>query len=97
MQSLRKDVECAFGILKARWIVLKAGIRLEGIKNCDIIWLTCCALHNMLLEVDGLCDRWEEGVPCFYDTNDNDDMDELPYSIRKLVILIQIGVVIYLE
>ena len=39
----------------------------------------------MLLEVDGLCDRWEEGVPCFYDINDNDDMNELPYSIRKLV------------
>ena len=85
LESLRKDVECAFGILKARWRVLKSGIRLEGIKNCDRIWLTCCALHNMLLEVDGLCDRWEEGVPCFYDTNDNDDMETLPYSIRKLV------------
>jgi hypothetical protein len=24
---------------------------------------TCCALHNWLLEVDGLDDKWEQGVP----------------------------------
>jgi hypothetical protein len=25
-------------------------------------WLTCCALHNWLLEVDGLDVHWENGV-----------------------------------
>ena len=58
LESIRKDVECAFGILKGRWRVLKYGIKLHGIGNCDKIWLTCCAMHNMLLEVDGLSDRW---------------------------------------
>ena len=25
--------------------------------------MTCCALHNWLLFVDGLDDRWEDGTP----------------------------------
>ena len=37
LESLKTDVECAFGILKCRWRVLKRRIRLCGIKNCDII------------------------------------------------------------
>ena len=53
LESMRKDVECTFGILKGRWRILKAGIRVHGIDTADSIWMTCCALHNMLLEVDG--------------------------------------------
>ena len=63
LESMRKDVECTFGILKGRWRILKTGIRLHGVEACDKIWGTCCALHNWLLEVDGLDDRWEQGVP----------------------------------
>jgi hypothetical protein len=48
LESLRKDVECTFGILKGRWRVLKTGIRLHSVKSCDNIWKTCCALHNMI-------------------------------------------------
>ena len=59
---MRKDVECAFGILKGRWRILKTGIRLHSIASADKIWLTCCALHNMLLHVDGLDEKWEDGV-----------------------------------
>ena len=85
LESLRKDVECAFGILKSRWRILKTGIRVHGIDKCDKVWLTCCALHNMLLEIDGLCSNWTEGVPCYY-TNDNfDDYDELPFSVQRLI------------
>ena len=50
LESMRKDVECAFGILKGRWRVLKTGIRLDGPEAADRVWLTCCALHNYLLE-----------------------------------------------
>jgi hypothetical protein len=57
LESLRKDVEYTFGILKGRWRILKTGIRLHGILNCDMIWLTCCALHNMILELDGLASK----------------------------------------
>ena len=54
LESMRKDVECVFGILKGRFRVLKTGIRLHGAEAADNIWCTCCALHNMLLEIDGL-------------------------------------------
>jgi hypothetical protein len=63
LESMRKDVECTFGILKGRWRLLKTGIRLHGVEACDKIWATCCALHNWLLEIDGLDDKWEQGVP----------------------------------
>ena len=59
---MRKDVECTFGILKGRWRILKTGVRLHGIRVVDTIWLTCCALHNMLLEEDGIGEEWECGV-----------------------------------
>jgi hypothetical protein len=58
LESLRKDVECTFGILKGRWRKLKTGIRLHRVAVADKIWKTCCALHNMLLEVDGLDVEW---------------------------------------
>ena len=63
LESLRKDVECTFGILKSRWRILKSGIRSHGLLNCDRTWLTCCALHNMLQDVDGFDSEWEDGIP----------------------------------
>jgi hypothetical protein len=57
-----KDVECTFGIVKGRWRILKTGIRLHGVSQPDKVWLTCCALHNWLLEVNGLDVQWENGV-----------------------------------
>lgn len=62
LESMRKDVECTFGILKGRWRILKTGIRIHGIAEADNVWKTCCALHNMLLEVDGLDEKWNDGV-----------------------------------
>jgi hypothetical protein len=62
LESMRKDVECTFGILKGRFRVLKTGIRIHGIQATDKIWLTCCALHNMLLDIDGLDREWEKGI-----------------------------------
>jgi hypothetical protein len=60
LESMRKDVECTFGILKGRWCILKSGICLQGVDAVDKIWLTCCALHNWLLEIDGLNAKWSE-------------------------------------
>ena len=80
---MRKDVECAFGIMKGRWRCLKYGIRLHGIVNCDKVWMTCCALHNMLLEIDGLSDQWQNGVKSVYE-EDIDDVLTLPFSLKCL-------------
>ena len=59
IESMRKDVECTFGILKSRFAVLKRGITLHGIELTNKIWLTCCVLHNFLLDEDGLDDNWD--------------------------------------
>jgi len=83
LESLRKDVECTFGILKGRWRILKTGIRMHGLLTCDRIWLTCVALHNMLLEVDGLAEKWDDGVQSDFQRDEQDDSD-LPFSIRRL-------------
>ena len=39
LESMRKDVECTFGIMKGRWRILKVGIRV-GPKQVDNIWRT---------------------------------------------------------
>jgi hypothetical protein len=62
LESIRKDVKCTFGILKGRFRILKSGIRLVGQESADKIFLTCCALHNWLLNEDGLNKAWEDGV-----------------------------------
>jgi Plant transposon protein len=59
IESMRKDVECTFGIMKGRFRVLKTGVRLHGIGVTDKIWLTCCALHNFFLHEDGLSEAWD--------------------------------------
>ncbi len=56
LESVRKDVECTF------WQILKTGIRLSGVDSSDKIFLTCCALHNWLLETDGLTNDWNNGI-----------------------------------
>ena len=78
LESMRKDVECTFGILKGRWRILKSGIRLHGVDTADNIWMTCCALHNMLLEVDGNSESWdgEEGMFDF-----DIDLDGMPFAL----------------
>ncbi len=59
LESMRKDVECTFGIMKGRFRILKTGIPMHGIEVCDRVWKTCCALHNFLLEEDGLDIGWD--------------------------------------
>ena len=86
LESLRKDVECTFGILKGRWRVLKSGIRVHNTEAVDNIWLTCCALHNLLLEVDGLSVGWQNGVPSHWELGSGQfDHDDVPEAIRRLL------------
>ena len=62
VESMRKDVECTFGILKGRWRILKTGVHVYGVDKVDEIWLTCCALHNWLLDIDRISGQWNDGV-----------------------------------
>jgi hypothetical protein len=78
LESMRKDVECTFGILKGRFRILKMGIWLHKQKAADMIFLTCCALHNMLLDVDGMDPQWEE------EANDDDNKKSIIKKIRSM-------------
>ena len=83
IESMRKDVECTFGILKGRWRILRYGIKLWGIQNTDKVWLTCCALHNWLLEIDGLAKGWENGVQSNWETEVDNPCD-VPFALKRL-------------
>jgi hypothetical protein len=53
------------------------------------VWKTCCALHNWLLEVDGLNERWENGVSTDWEGqlgyHDVEDMDRtIPFIINHV-------------
>ena len=62
VESMRKDVECVFGIMKGRWRILKVGMRFrgnsDGLKTVDNTWKACCAFHNWLLDGDGYDPAW---------------------------------------
>ena len=62
LESMRKDVECTFGILKKRFTILEKGIDLKNIEEADQVVLTCCALHNLMLKIDERDGAWEGGV-----------------------------------
>jgi hypothetical protein len=51
LESVRKDVECTFGILKKRWKVLNHGFKQRDIVKCEQIFIACCVLHNFLLNL----------------------------------------------
>ena len=50
LESVRKDVECVFGILKERWNCLQQGFKFRSIGVCRNIFVACCVLHNMMLD-----------------------------------------------
>lgn len=52
--SARKDVECTFGILKGRFRILKTPMRYHNKSCVDNVFHTCCMLHNMILDCDGI-------------------------------------------
>ena len=81
MESMRKDVECTFGILKGRFRILKAGVRCHGVDVTDKIWKTCCALHNVLLEKDGLSHEWSGALGEF---DFDEETDEIPFALQRL-------------
>ena len=62
LESVRKDIECCFGILKGRFRILKIPVLFQSQAAIDNIFKTCCVLHNLILSYDGLDTRWERAV-----------------------------------
>jgi hypothetical protein len=61
LESVRKDVECFFGILKGRFRILKLPLQYHTVDRVDSVFFSCCVLHNMLHAFDGL-DVFERDV-----------------------------------
>ena len=59
LESLRKDVECAFGILKQLFAILKYGARVTSMETMDHIFLTCCSIYNQRMRQLGKDEPWE--------------------------------------
>ncbi len=79
IESTRKDVECAFGILKGRWRILKLPVNLHSKQVIDAVVWTCVILHNMLLTNDGMRLAWErdvawDGVDGLHGEDDTEDL-----------------------
>ncbi|CAL8991248.1 unnamed protein product [Prunus brigantina] len=49
-EGYRKDVERCFGILQARWAIIRGAARLFDEKVLISIMMTCIILHNMIVE-----------------------------------------------
>ena len=60
-ESCRKDVERTFGILQARWNIVKQPARFWDRKTLGKIMKTCVILHNMIIQDErGLnLPRWQ--------------------------------------
>lgn len=52
LSSVRRVVECAFGILVGKWRVLKSEIQCDP-KNVDTIVKCACLLHNVVIDKEG--------------------------------------------
>ena len=61
LESKRKSIECVFGIVKKRFRILMVPATFKHTQTVDHIFKTCCRLHNMLLDVDGLASRCVRG------------------------------------
>jgi hypothetical protein len=69
VESCRKDVECTFGIMKNRFRILKNPLQYHSFKDIENIFIACCMLHNIILQVDNL-EAWERDVD--WEFNDPD-------------------------
>ena len=54
VESVRKAVECTFGILKKRFRILRQAMECLEAETISDTFKACCALHNILLRHDGL-------------------------------------------
>lgn len=60
LESVRKDVECTFGIIKVRFRFFKNPIELHCEEYIDNAFFVCCIIHNMLLQYDHLDTLWTD-------------------------------------
>ncbi len=50
-------------------------MRVYGVDQVNQVWFTCCLLHNWLLDIDGLTDKWNSRILVSYWEGQLGDMD----------------------
>ena len=85
LESIRKNVECTFGILKQRWRIFKTGIRIHSIESAEN-FKTCCALHKFLLDADGMDVPWDGEHECVHEDSTFEDFNppNTPNAVHEL-------------
>ena len=84
VESVRKDVECVFGILKSRFRIFKQGFLFQSQAMIETVFYTCSILHNMLLVYDGLANRWDEENVAWDMINPQSGNDDNGYDVDEL-------------
>jgi hypothetical protein len=86
-ESLRKDIEDCFGILKTIFSPLKYGLRCHDENQLDDIFKTCCAIYNQRKALDGSDQPWEMEIVDEAEIDGDANQDE-PAVFRRNRLLI---------
>jgi len=81
-EGCRKDIERAFGVLQARFKIIREPARLWDIADLGIIMRSCIILHNMIVEDerDTYAQRWTD----FEQPEGSGSSTPQPYSTEVL-------------
>lgn len=82
LESVRKDVECFFGRLKARFRILRSDILFHHQYKVDNVFVASSILHNMNLLYDGFDVAWKD--PSNWETPDDEDDSDLREGRERL-------------
>ena len=89
LESLRKDVECLFGVLKSRFRILRNPVTFHTIDDIQNIMFCCCILHNLIVSADGIDTAWEDDVA--WDTLEPDaELDDCDEDIVEGPIIAEV-------
>lgn len=81
LESVRKDIECTFGILKVRFRLFLHALLFHKFEDINNAWKAAIILHNMLITYDGRdLAEWEKNLNWSYidpnfDTLQEEEMD----------------------
>ncbi len=87
LESVRKDVECFFGVAKSRWWFLRHGSRMEDPVVTENAFRMAAILHNMLLAYDGLMTECGNNTEEFWSNLCPIDEDEVVAVVDEVVVV----------
>ena len=82
LESVRKDVECYSGGLKARFRILQSNILFHHQHKVDNVFVASSILHNMNLVHDGLDVAWKD--PANWESPEDEDDHDIRDSRERL-------------